>query len=56
MYSHRKEPADNGRKVSHQSNRRPPTYEQQPIQVSQPERTSVKVHNPPGGRTNFTLG
>lgn len=20
------------------------------------EKTSVKVHNPPGGRTNFTLG
>jgi len=27
-----------------------------PYENARNEKTSVKVHNPPGGRTNFTLG
>lgn len=53
---YRKEtPQNEDRKKSHQSNRTP--YEQQQqTNYQNDNKTSVKVHNPPGGKTSFTLG
>ena len=52
----RKEPSG-GQRNSNHSSKRPPLYEQPPSHEQlPPEKTSVKVHNPPGGKTSFTLG
>ena len=33
-----------------------PAMKQEPYKPNNDAKTSVKVHNPPGGRSNFTLG